>query len=161
MLVDDTNEHGLVLVRKAADGRNLRNTVLQALHERFGQLVRLIGDDLELDGFLEALEHAVADMAGNKAVDKAEDDRLDLEIINKIRDSRNDRVDAENDPDEVVFRIFVMNERGDKVSTAGAAADAHNAAVAEAAYNARRHRCENLAGAVGRLVEETVERNLI
>ena len=58
-------------MREAADGRDLRNTVLHMLEQLGGKLLRLIRDDLEFHGLLEALDHRIADVAGQEAVDQA------------------------------------------------------------------------------------------
>lgn len=158
VFIDDADQHGLVLMREAADGRDLRHTVLQALHESVGLLVRLVGDDLKLDRFLEALEHRIANAAGGEAVDKAQNNRLNLEVVDHIGDPRNNGVDAENDPHEVVFRIFVMDQCGNQIGTAGAAAQAHHAAIAETANHARRHRCEDFARSVGGHIDIRLQR---
>ena len=69
--IHDADEQRLVRMREAADGRDLRNTVLHMLEQLGGKLLRLIRDDLEFHGLLEALDHRIADVAGQEAVDQA------------------------------------------------------------------------------------------
>lgn len=83
---------------------DLRNTVLHMLEQLGGKLLRLIRDDLEFHGLLEALDHRIADVAGQEAVDQAENDRLDLEIIDEVGQGRDDGVDGKHDPDDVHLR---------------------------------------------------------
>ena len=51
--VHNADEQRLVRMREAADGRDLRNTVLHMLEQLGGKLLRLIRDDLEFHDLLD------------------------------------------------------------------------------------------------------------
>ena len=101
MLVDDADDQALLLAGIGALGGDQGDAVLQVAHQIGGQLLRLLGDDLELQRGLRALDHRVAHRAVDEAVDDAADDRLKLEVVDKERDDRNRRVQHEADPGHV------------------------------------------------------------
>ena len=148
MLIDDANKHGLFFVGIAADGADLRDTVAHGLQNCLLERLGPVGDDLELDSLLEAAQHDVADLAGDEAIEQAEDHRLIFHVINKKRAGRDERVDDEHDPENVLLRAAVLHERGHEIRSARRAAAAENDAVAIAADDAPRDRREDQARAV-------------
>ena len=157
----NADEQRLVRMREAADGRDLRDTVLHMLEQLGGKLLRLIRDDLEFHGLLEALDHRIADMAGQEAVDQAENDRLDLEIIDEVGQGRDDGIDGKHDPDDVHLRADMVDERRQQVRAAGAGVAAHDHAIAEAADDAARDRRKDRARAGSRMVLKRREVDII
>ena len=151
-LVHNADQQLFVVVRKAAHRGKLSHAVVERAHERLRKLLRRVGDDLKFDRFLEALQHSVADLAGDIAVKQAEDHRLDLEIIHEVGGDRDKRIDGENDPQQVNLRMVVMHPRSDQIRAAGGGIALHHNAVGKAADHTGRDRRENRARPVLRMV---------
>lgn len=157
MPVDYADEQTLFLVRKAAccgkNGYAVHQFVQQALRD----FLAARGDDFRANGAFAALENAVADMRGDVAVNDAEDNGLDVEIVNEIRKDRNGRVEREDDFHHRKFGMMLVDVCGDEVRAAGAAAVPDGNAVNKAVNYARGDGGKQRAAAVAGMIDEARE----
>ena len=81
-------------------------------------------------------------MRRDEAVNYAQCNRLDVEIVYKVRHYRDDRVHYEYDPHHRVFGAALMHERCDKVRAAGGGVSLQGQHDADAHKEAAEHRAE-------------------
>lgn len=160
-LVNQADEQGLALIRKAAEGRDFCHTVVQIFHNRLLEFLWLVSNDFKFYSFLKALEHNIADLTGNEAIHQAENDRLKLKIIDEVRNRSYDSIKCEQNPEHIHLGTAILDPRCNQVRAACAAVSAHYNTVAKTADDAACKRAQNQARAVFRYVNEFAQIDLI
>ena len=147
VLVDDANEHRLLLVLVGADRRDLGCAVLERLENIRRDLVGVGSDDGEFAGRFGALDDVIADKTGNKAIQHAQANRLVvvhhrparvLRGVNEEGNGRDDRVENEGHPKEIEPSFFLADVLGNDVGAARGCVHTEGRAV----HKARQHAAE-------------------
>lgn len=142
-------------------GRHQGGTVVQVLNDVIGDFFGIIRDDLTVNGTAERFDDPVGDGAGHEGVENAENDRFQLIVIDEVAAEGNDNVDGEADPEKAHFGVRTVNQSRHKVHTAGGGAAPHQKRIGGTVDNTGNQRTEDLAGAVGRLIIEVGQVELI
>lgn len=161
MLVDNADEHAFCPVGIAADGGQNGYAMAQFAQETVGHFFGVRGNDFGANGLLARFEHIVAHTRGDKAIDDAQNDRLDIEVVYEIGQHGDSRVQRENDVDERIFGALFVDVGRDEIGAAGAAAAADGHAVNRAVDYARNDGGEQRALAVARMIDKSRQIELL
>ena len=162
MLVNDANEHGLLLVLVRADGGDLGRAVLERRKNVCRDLVGMGRDNGKLAGCFGTLDDIIANKAGNKAVQHAQADRLVvihkqplgvLGGIDKEGDGRYDGIEGEGHPKEVQSSVFLADVLGNDIRAAGRAVHTEAKTVNQARKHAAEKHRKNGVVSIGVILE--------
>ena len=125
--VHDAEEHGndVAMIHAAAlqHGRGVPEAYNQFLRD----FLRTIGDNLKGDTGAVFLHQVRTDGRIEEAVENAKENRFDLFSVDEIAGAGNEAIQPKRHAEEPDRRIFVPNDGGDKIDTAGiGAATAEN-----------------------------------
>ena len=151
-LIDHADEHALFLAGVHTLGRDQGGGVTGFADDFLGNFLRMLGNDLETDGFTAGLHQPVNHGRGKISVDDAQNHRLHLVIVDEVTANGDAGIHNEADAVNRPHGIALMYDGGNKIRTAGIGAGLHQNRKHITLNHTRNQGAQDLTGAVGRFV---------